>query len=240
MIAGWDKGIVGMKVGGSRRLVIPNELAYGSSPAGEKIAAGDSLVFVVNLTKLTPTDFAYGTGECAPKIRPKTPPVTFAAAPKRCHAPGYSPKAYITTSEGQFIVQLDGNKAPGAVNNFVELVNWGYYDFIEFHRIVKGFMSQTGRRGTDESAPGYTIPDELPKASSEYTKYTVAMANRGPDTSGSQWFVCTDCSTLDPNYTIFGKVVEGMDVVDKINAIGTEGQEGTPIRKVELQGIDII
>jgi len=241
VIKGWDQGLVGMKKGGRRQLIVPGDLAYGKDGAGAEIGPNDTLVFVIDLEKIDNSGFKYGTAACPPHLRPKQAPAKFADSPKRCTAEGSSPKAYVTTSEGQFVVQLDGAKAPGTVNNFIFLTGWAWYDHNAITRVVPGFVIQGGGT-TGRESTGYTIPDELPKSMKEYTKYTVAMANTGkPDTGAGQWFVCLDCSKLPgPDYTIFGKVVEGMDVVDKIAALGTPGSDGPPSKPVEIQGVDII
>ncbi len=128
------------------------------------------------------------------------------------------------------------------MNNFEFLANWGWFDGNSFHRIAEDYVIQAG--GTEGRAtPGYTIKDELPSAVSDYTKYSVAMANAGPDTGASQWFVCIDCSKL-PNagYTLFGYVTTGMDVIDKIHAIGTDSPEGDgpPSKPVTIERVDIL
>lgn len=241
VIKGWDQGLVGMKQGGRRQLIVPGDLAYGESGAGAEIGPNDTLVFVIDLEKIDTSGFKYGTAACPPRLRPAKPPATFSDSPKRCTLEGTSPKAYITTTEGQFVVQLDGTKAPGTVNNFIFLTNWAWFDHNAITRVVPGFVIQGGGVAGRET-PGYTIPDELPKSMKAYTKYSLAMANTGQPNSGAgQWFVCLDCSKLPgPNYTIFGKVVEGMDVIDKIAALGKPGTDGPPSKPVEIQGVDVI
>ncbi len=136
--------------------------------------------------------------------------------------------AIIETNLGTFKIELFKDDAPKTVENFISLTNKGFYNQsadnkIIFHRIYKDFMVQTGDPdGTGAGGPGYTFADELPVKRS-YDPGIVAMANRGPNTNGSQFFICTGpiAKNLDntPNYTQFGKVVEGMDVVDKIEAV---------------------
>jgi cyclophilin family peptidyl-prolyl cis-trans isomerase len=128
--------------------------------------------------------------------------------------------ASLDTSEGSFKIELFAQETPITVNNFVFLSNQGFYNGIIFHRIIKDFMIQTGDpTGTGSGSPGYKFADELPPKH-KYAAGIVAMANSGPNTNGSQFFVCTgpDASGLDkyPNYTQFGQVIEGMDVVQKI------------------------
>ena len=131
--------------------------------------------------------------------------------------------ATVETNLGSFKIELFANESPKTVNNFVFLSRDGYYSGIIFHRIIKTFMIQTGDpTGTGSGGPGYKFEDELPPKH-PYDVGIVAMANAGPNTNGSQFFICTGSSArnLDgyPNYTQFGKIVEGMDVVQKIASV---------------------
>ncbi len=131
--------------------------------------------------------------------------------------------ALVDTTLGSFKIQLLPQESPKTVNNFVFLSRQGYYNGVIFHRIIKTFMIQSGdQTGTGAGGPGYRFADELPPKHS-YEPGIVAMANAGPDTNGSQFFICTgaDARNLDryPNYTQFGKVIEGMDVVQKIASV---------------------
>jgi cyclophilin family peptidyl-prolyl cis-trans isomerase len=138
--------------------------------------------------------------------------------------------ATITTDVGPFTVQLDPKAALKAVNSFVFLANQHFFDCIVFHRVIPSFVDQTGDpTGTGRGGPGYQFTDELPKsASPQYPIGSVAMANSGPNTNGSQFFIVTGSqgSSLAPNYTLFGKVTSGMSVVSAINAAGASS--GTP------------
>ena len=168
--------------------------------------------------------FPYGTGECPPEEKPEQRPTSFGAAPKRCIEEGVDYSAEVVTSEGAFVVDLLEDEAPGTVNNFVVLARSGWYDGDDFHRVVPGFVNQAGDPVGDPpgtGGPGYTFPDELPGSVAEYAEGAVAMANSGPATNGSQWFVCVDCSGLPaPAYSIFGRVTECQEVVEAINATG--------------------
>ncbi|MED4603991.1 peptidylprolyl isomerase [Paenibacillus validus] len=155
--------------------------------------------------------------------------------------------ATVTTSKGTFVIELFAKDAPKTVNNFVFLAKEGFYNNITFHRIIQSFMVQTGDPlGNGTGGPGYKFPDEL-KSPYKYEPGIVAMANSGPNTNGSQFFICTgeDSKSLNklPNYTIFGKVVEGMDTVQKIAATPVEqGSEPTPSKpkeKVVIQSVTI-
>jgi cyclophilin family peptidyl-prolyl cis-trans isomerase len=141
-------------------------------------------------------------------------------------------RATITTDRGPIVMDLDPQLAPNTVNNFVGLARTGYYDGLTFHRVVPEFVIQGGcPEGSGRGGPGYKFADEPVK--SEYRRGAVAMANSGPDTNGSQFFICIDeCqSKLAPSYNLFGYVTEGMDV-----ALGT--QVGDVMRKVEIEERD--
>ncbi len=124
--------------------------------------------------------------------------------------------AIIKTNKGDIHLQLDAAEAPMTVNNFVALARDGYYDGVTFHRVVPRFVIQGGDpMGTGSGGPGYKFNDEPVRR--PYKAGTVAMANAGPNTNGSQFFICLeDQPSLPPNYTIFGDTVSGMDVVRNI------------------------
>jgi cyclophilin family peptidyl-prolyl cis-trans isomerase len=132
--------------------------------------------------------------------------------------------ATIKTDVGSFVVTLDATTTPATVNNFVFLAQQKFYDCVTFHRVIPQFMDQTGDpTGTGSGNAGYQFADELPKtASPQYPLGSVAMANSGPNTNGSQFFVVAGSQgeSLAPSYTLFGHVTSGMSVVDKINADG--------------------
>jgi cyclophilin family peptidyl-prolyl cis-trans isomerase len=145
--------------------------------------------------------------------------------------------ATVVTTAGTFIMALDAKSAPVTTNNFVFLANKGYFHCVIFHRVIPGFMDQTGDpTGTGTGGPGYKIPDELPATAAtgtaQYPLYSVAMANAGPNTGGSQWFIVAGPSgeSLAPSYSLFGRVITGTDVVEKINAEGnaSASSNGTP------------
>ncbi len=143
-------------------------------------------------------------------------------------------KAYAATVEtdcGTFTVSLDAAAAPVTVNNFVSLARQGYYDGVVFHRVIPGFMIQGGDpTGTGTGDPGYRFADELPRrANPQYPIGSLAMANAGPNTNGSQFFIVTGPSgeSLPPSYSLFGRVTSGMEVVTKIEADGSRG--GKPV-----------
>lgn len=126
-------------------------------------------------------------------------------------------RATIATPRGTIVADLDPQLAPNSVNNFVVQARNGFYDGLTFHRVVPEFVIQGGDpEGTGRGGPGYTFADEPVKG--EYLDGAVAMANAGPDTNGSQFFICIDdCrAKLAPSYNLFGYVVEGLDVAKSI------------------------
>lgn len=126
-------------------------------------------------------------------------------------------KAVIKTSKGEIAIDLYGDKAPKTVSNFVYLSEAGFYNNLTFHRVEPGFVIQGGDpSGNGTGGPGYKFPDE--EVQGDYIKGAVAMANSGPDTNGSQFFICLDNLTgkLAKSYNLFGQVTSGMDVVSKI------------------------
>jgi cyclophilin family peptidyl-prolyl cis-trans isomerase len=130
--------------------------------------------------------------------------------------------ATLHTSHGDIDVELLPRRAPLAVNNFVFLSQQGFYDGVLFHRVIPGFMIQGGDpTGTGRGGPGYRFRDEL-EGDGDYARGTVAMANAGPDTNGSQFFICHGSPRLPHAYTIFGRVTRGMDAVDAIAALPTD------------------
>ena len=133
--------------------------------------------------------------------------------------------ATMSTSMGDLVIALDAVKAPATVNNFVFLALNHYYDGVIFHRIINGFMCQGGDPdGSGRGGPGYRFADELPKAG-QYEIGSLAMANAGPNTNGSQFFVISGKSgvQLPPQYSLFGKVVKGLEIVDAMQRVPTSG-----------------
>jgi cyclophilin family peptidyl-prolyl cis-trans isomerase len=147
--------------------------------------------------------------------------------------------ATMTTSKGTIVIALDPLAAPKTVNNFVFLARYHYYDDIVFHRIIPGFVIQGGDpEGTGRGGPGYRFEDELPKPG-RYEIGSLAMANAGPNTNGSQFFIISgpDGAALPPQYSLFGNVVSGTDVVQVIEATGT--RSGTPSERVTIESVTI-
>ena len=149
-------------------------------------------------------------------------------------------KSYIAilhTEVGDITISLNAEETPITVNNFVSLARNKFYDNTVFHRVVKDFMIQGGDpKGDGTGGPGYKFEDE--SFNGEYTRGTLAMANSGPDTNGSQFFIMHADTPLPKDYVIFGKVTQGLDTVDKI-ALG-EVKNSAPVKPVKIISIDII
>ncbi|UVI27696.1 peptidylprolyl isomerase [Paenibacillus spongiae] len=150
--------------------------------------------------------------------------------------------AHFKTSKGDFTAELYAKDAPLTVNSFVFLAKEKFYEGIKFHRVIETFMVQTGDpKGNGTGGPGYTVPDELNNGHI-YEEGTLAMANAGPDTNGSQFFVVTgpDFQHLNakPDYTVFGKVTEGMDVVWQIAKVPVNASD-MPKEDITINSITI-
>lgn len=148
--------------------------------------------------------------------------------------------AEIKTSEGIISAGLFASEAPQTVNNFVFLARQGFYEGVIFHRVIDGFMIQTGDpTGTGSGGPGYQFRDEPVKR--KYTRGILAMANSGRHTNGSQFFIMHGNTALPPNYTIFGEVTDGLDTVDKIATTPKKpgGEGSTPVNPPRIESVTI-
>jgi cyclophilin family peptidyl-prolyl cis-trans isomerase/protein-disulfide isomerase len=149
--------------------------------------------------------------------------------------------ATIMTEKGAILIQLYPDKAPYAVNSFVFLANRGYFDGITFHRVLKGYLAQTGDpSGTGYGGPGYTFPNEIDDSITFDAAGMVGMANAGPDTNGSQFFITlTAMPDLNGSYTVFGKVLQGLEVVGDLSernqSLGTPLSDGDKIISVTVE-----
>lgn len=189
-------------------------------------------------------DFAYGSGACPEADGSSTKPDSFDGAPELCIDPSKTYTAEVVTNKGSFTIELDAERSPGNVNNFVTLARYHYYDGTGCHRVIADFVVQCGRPGDDETAPGYTIPDELPSAG-EYEIGMIVMANTGsPDTGGGQWFIVTgeQGASLPPQYSIVGSVTKGLDSTVKAlaNLADPTADNGVPpLAPIEIDSITI-
>ncbi|MEK7568989.1 MAG: peptidylprolyl isomerase [Patescibacteria group bacterium] len=192
---------------------------------------------------LTTTETTATTTEIKPEIKAETNSIKAITT------------AVVTTNKGVITLELYGKESPKTVANFVTLANKGFYNGTRFHRVIKGFMVQGGDPNSKDTSkqdswgqggPGYTIPDEF-NSSAElykvgYKRGVLAMANTSaPNSGGSQFFIMHQDYPLPPNYTIFGKVVSGIEVVDAIANVETEGKGITdrPVQEMIVEKIEI-
>lgn len=152
-------------------------------------------------------------------------------------------QAVLKTSKGEITIDLKQNQTPTTVNNFVYLAKNDFYQNTTFHRVIKGFMIQGGDpKGDGTGGPGYQFDDE--PFEGKYTRGTVAMANSGPNTNGSQFFIMHQDYDLPANYVIFGQVTKGIEVVDQIatskTKAGSSGENSTPVEPTTIESVTII
>lgn len=151
-----------------------------------------------------------------------------------------NPVADFTTNMGSFRIELFQDKAPQTVKNFTDLVEKEFYDGIVFHRVIEGFMIQGGcPQGTGRGGPGYNIPDEFHDDLKHDTEGVLSMANAGPNTGGSQFFVTlAPTAWLDGRHAVFGRVIDGMDVVRAIGQTDTDGSD-RPFNEVKMESVRV-
>lgn len=150
--------------------------------------------------------------------------------------------AILQTTQGDIEITLNSGQTPNTVKNFIDLSNKKFYNNTVFHRVIKGFMIQGGDpKGDGTGGPGYKFADE--PFTGEYTRGTVAMANSGPNTNGSQFFIMHADYPLPKNYVIFGHVTKGIEVVDKIAnspvTMSDSGEESKPVTVTKIETIDV-
>ncbi|MBI5620759.1 peptidylprolyl isomerase [Candidatus Gottesmanbacteria bacterium] len=151
--------------------------------------------------------------------------------------------AVLRTDKGDITIAFTTKDTPKTVENFVTLARKNFYDNTVFHRVIRGFMIQGGDpRGDGTGGPGYKFDDE--PFTGDYTRGTVAMANSGPNTNGSQFFIMHADTALPKNYVIFGKVTKGLDVVDKIATSpvsrSPSGEDSSPVNPVKVTSVEIV
>ena len=171
--------------------------------------------------------------------------ISFAKAPPSCIDATKTFTAVVTTNKGAYTIALDASAAPLTVNNFVVLARYHYFDNTICHRAIPSFAVQCGDpTGTGTGGPGYSFADELPAAGS-YKVGSIAMANSGPDTNGSQFFIITGANgvALPANYTLFGEVTDGLDTTVKaLDALGNPDQAANgvpPLEQIIIQSVTI-
>jgi peptidyl-prolyl cis-trans isomerase B (cyclophilin B) len=148
-------------------------------------------------------------------------------------------KATMNTTEGAIGIELFDEDAPKTVENFRKLARDGFYDGVIFHRVIRDFMIQGGDpTGTGRGGPGYTFEDEFNQH--KIVRGALAMANAGPNTNGSQFFIVTTDAApwLDGKHTVFGRVTDGMDVVDRIEGTDTDGQD-RPRSDIKIESVEL-
>lgn len=182
-----------------------------------------------------------------PEVSTSTPTSTPAQEnpniPKMVIDKNKSYSAVIKTDLGDIEISLNVKQTPITANNFVWLAKKNFYNGVVFHRVIKGFMIQGGDpKGTGTGGPGYMFNDEV--FTGDYVRGTVAMANSGPNTNGSQFFIMQATQALPKDYVIFGKVTKGIEIVDKIaSAQVTQGSDGAmskPVNPVKMKSVTII
>jgi cyclophilin family peptidyl-prolyl cis-trans isomerase len=207
-----------------------NQPASGAPGSGATAASGNQVSIVP-----APAHVPF------PNLNGSSPRYTkFSSAPEFCIDVNKTYTATVTTDAGPFTIKLLPKNAPATVNNFAFLAGYHFFDGVVFHRVIPGFMNQGGDpTATGSGGPGYTFNDELPSSNSAYGTGAVAMANSGPNTNGSQFFVVVPGggAGLQPNYSVFGQVTSGIDVVEKINADGSSG--GTPNKYHKILSVTI-
>ena len=212
-----------------------------NSGGDKKSSAPATTEALVDTTDVTDTavDSTFPNSTVAPLDCPKEDGSSvhegeFPAAPSLCIDATKVYVATVTTNKGEFTVELDPGIAPTTVNNFVYLARYHYFDGTKCHRIIPGFVVQCGDpTATGSGGPGYTFADELPTAGS-YKLGSLAMANSGPDTNGSQFFIITGPNGvgLNPLYSLFGQVTAGFDTT--VKAMEAEGSEGAGTPKSDV------
>jgi cyclophilin family peptidyl-prolyl cis-trans isomerase len=198
------------------------------------IGFGLALAAMTGLSGCAPaTTETVGTAPAAEPVRQWSSPPMMQIDPSKSY------RAVFTTEVGQFTVQLFADRAPLTVNNFVFLARQGYYDNTTFHRVIPGFMAQGGDpTGTGAGGPGYTFEDEFDPGLQFDRPGLLAMANRGPDTNGGQFFITyAPTPHLNGLHTIFGEVVEGAEIVDALTPRDPQSNpdfQGTLLLSVEI------
>lgn len=223
--------------------VVAPTLSVGTSEAEGSVAPAPVVSSTVALRPSTTVNV--GTTDCPLPDAAPTSEKTFPSAPPACVDPTATYRAVVTTTEGEFTIELDQKRAPETTNNFVFLARKGFYNGLTFHRVIPDFIIQGGDPKADGTGgPGYTIKDELSKKA-VFKVGTVAMANSGPNQNGSQFFIVVGRSgeNIPNTSTVFGRVVKGTKTIEAINALGIQptpdGQELAPQKRIIINSITI-
>ena len=217
-------------------MTLVGSMAVVAAGCGSNSGSGSAATAAVPAGTFGVTD-----GSTCPKGDASSPKIVhFAVVPPTCIDATKTYTATVTTNLGVLTIAFDPAAAPIAVNSFVFLAGYHYFDTTICHRVINAFVIQCGDpTGTGVGGPGYTFKDELPAAGT-YVIGSLAMANAGPDTNGSQFFIISGPQgvALPPKYTLFGHVSAGLDVVTAIDALGSDG-DGAPTSPVDIRSVTI-
>lgn len=221
--------------------------AAANAAASTTTAATGDTVPEITLPPVPPSDYDGFRAQpvaCGAAMPDPATPLTFTAPDDLALDPASPITATIKTSCGDVVIALDPTAAPKTVNSFVFLAEAGYFDGTVSHRILPGFVVQAGDpTATGRGGPGYTLPDELPPPGFHYGRGVVAMANAGTGTTGSQFFIVLADTGLEANYSVFGEVVDGLDVLDRIATIplGTNPfkEQSVPLQTLYIESVTI-
>ena len=227
--------------------VVPNPIASEPEPtaasAAPTVASNAAGAPATQPPAATAADSGAAAGPATPEVAVSGGHSVkqWSAPPPLTIDPAASYTAVLNTTAGAITVELLPGDAPNTVNNFVFLARQGFYDNVIFHRTIPGFMVQGGDpTGTGGGGPGYRFADETVQR--PYSRGVMAMANAGPNTNGSQFFIMHADYALPPNYTIFGQAVAGLETIDAIATAPTQpGGEGSkPVNPVVIQTVEIV
>jgi len=221
--------------------------ADGASPTTTVAPAATPATTATNAASRPPADlggFRTQPTACGASAPPAPSSLSFDAPGDMGLDPAIPVTATVTTSCGDVVLELDPALAPATVNSFVFLAEQGYFDGTVAHRVAPGFVVQAGDpTATGMGGPGYVVPDELPPAGTLYEQGTIAMANAGPGTTGSQFFIMLSDAALPTNYSVFGKVVAGTDTLARIAAVplgsNPRGEVSVPLETVYLERVTV-
>lgn len=249
LIEGFTTGLIGVQQGTVRQLDIPSDLAYGAAGAGDVIPPDAAISFVLEVRSVEAAPPAptlaplADAASCPPADGAADQQQQFTEYPPTCIDVSRTYTAEVVTNFGDITIELDARRAPLAVNSFVTLARYRYFDGTQCHRAIPGFVVQCGDpTATGSGGPGYRFADELP-AAGEYEIGSIAMANAGPDTNGSQFFIVTgpNGAALPPQYTLFGTVVAGLDTtVAELDAVANPTNNGVPpLAEIIIESVTI-
>lgn len=227
--------------------------ACGASPGDPDTTPTEHTTEVTTAAEFTTTvprvptdyaDFREQATACGGSIPDPVADLTFAEPEDMGLDPTATVTATIVTSCGEIVVELDPALAPETVNSFVFLASQGYFDGSVSHRVAPGFVLQAGDpTATGRGGPGYVVPDELPDAGFVYERGILAMANAGAGTTGSQFFIMLGDAALPPDYSVFGRVTDGIDTLDRIAEIplgsNARGEISVPLETLYLEQVVI-